>query len=66
MTGKYSHRAQPELYIKQFLLSETIIFTNAEGILQSAYINSGITLTIQETRQLREYRRREIIAAEQI
>jgi len=22
MTGKYSHRAQPELYITQFLLSE--------------------------------------------
>jgi hypothetical protein len=36
ITGKSSHRAQPEVHIKQFLLSE-IIFTNAARILQFAY-----------------------------
>jgi hypothetical protein len=41
---------------------------NAAGILQYAYIHSGITTIIQEIQKLREYRirRREIITAEQI
>jgi len=57
MTGKYSHGAQPELYITQFLLSEIInyLYECRRDFAVCIYINSGITLTIQQILvQLRE------------